>query len=169
MFRWIEIPANWLSKIGLVIAASVVVVMALMTGVGAISRYAIARPVPLVDELSAYMLVAIVFLGGGYLLQQRGHVKVDFIIKILPPRVAAWLTVATDVVSILGTVMLAVMTARVAAVSLSVGSRTVGLLEIPIGAVQLIIPIGLSAIVLQFLCVLSTSLKSALHQPEIQK
>ncbi len=166
MFRLLGRLVDLLSRGSLAITAGLVVVLALMVGIGAISRYAIARPIPMVDEFGAYMLVAITFLGAGYVLREKGHVRVDIVVRLLPRRVAAWLTVATDLISIVGTILLTVLTAQVVINAFRVGNRVIGTIEIPLGPVQLLMPVGLSLLLIQFLYVLSTSVRSALRQPE---
>ena len=158
---------DFLSRASLAVVAVVAVMMALMVGIGAVSRYTIARPIPMVDEFGAYMLVAITFVGAGYVLRERGHVSVDIVIRLLPRRVTAWLMVATDIISILGTIMLTVLTAQVVINAFRVGNRVVGAIDIPLGPVQLLMPIGLLLLLIQFLYVLSTSVRSARRQPEI--
>ena len=168
MFRLFGRLCDLLSRASLAIVAGLAVAMALMVGIGAISRYTIARPVPMVDEFAAYMLVAITFVGAGYVLRERGHVSVDIVIRLLSRKVTAWLTVATDTISILGTIMLTVLTAQVVINAFRVGNKVVGgYIDIPLGPVQLLMPLGLLLLLIQFLYVLSTSVRSALRQPEI--
>lgn len=54
-------------------------------------RYVVGRPPIIADEISAYMLVAISFLGMAYAWKEKAHVRVDIIVSRLPPRVAIWL------------------------------------------------------------------------------
>ena len=42
------------------------------------------------DEYSAYGLAAIIFLGAGYTLREKGHIKITLLFNILPPRVGAF-------------------------------------------------------------------------------
>jgi len=151
------------------LAASCVVIMALMIGGGTISRYLIARPIPMVDEFGAYLLVAITFIGAGYVLKEKGHISVDFVVRMLSKRVTGWLTVVTDIISILAIIALIVLTAQVAAGSFRSNLQTYAALNIPIGPVQLAMPIGLFLLLIVFLHVLSTSIKSVRRQPEIQE
>jgi TRAP-type C4-dicarboxylate transport system permease small subunit len=42
------------------------------------------------DEFSAYLLVALTFLGAAYTWKERGHVRITALIGRLPPKVASW-------------------------------------------------------------------------------
>lgn len=169
MPRLLERICNVLSIASLVICAALVAIMALMVGLGAVARYTIAKPFPMVDEFGAYMLVAITYIGAGYVLRERGHIKIDVVTKMLPRIITARLAVATDLLSILTTIGLIIMTAQVVAGSWRSGATVMGLIDIPMGPVQLLMPIGLSLLLIQFLYVLSASVKSALRQPEAKE
>lgn len=50
------------------------------------------------DEYSAYGLAAIIFMGAGYCLKEKGHIRITLILSFLPQRLAATITfVATAV------------------------------------------------------------------------
>ncbi|MBA7570198.1 hypothetical protein ES708_11946 [subsurface metagenome] len=148
-------------------AASCVAIMVLVIGFGAIGRYTISKPVPMADELGAYLLVFITFLGASYVLKEKSHITVDFVVRMLSKRVAGWLNVVTDIMSILVTIALIVLTAQVAAGSFRSNLQSYGAFNVPLGPVQLAMPIGLFLLLIVFLDVLSTSIKSG-RQPEIQ-
>jgi len=49
-------------------------------------RYVMRRPLMVSDELSAYMLVALSFLGFAYTWREKGHVRVEVLVSRLSPR-----------------------------------------------------------------------------------
>ncbi|MEA2110180.1 MAG: TRAP transporter small permease [Pseudomonadota bacterium] len=50
------------------------------------------------DEYSAYGLAAIIFLGAGYTLKEKGHIRITLVLNLLPNRFAALITaLATSV------------------------------------------------------------------------
>jgi TRAP-type C4-dicarboxylate transport system permease small subunit len=53
-------------------------------------RYVMRSPLMVADEFSAYMLVALSFLGFAYTWRQGGHVRVEVAVRYLPPRAYAW-------------------------------------------------------------------------------
>ena len=44
------------------------------------------------DEYSAYGLAAIIFLGAGYCLKEKGHIRITLVLGFLPRRLAAVIT-----------------------------------------------------------------------------
>ncbi len=44
------------------------------------------------DEYSAYGLAAIIFLGGGYCLKEKGHIRITLLLGMLPDKVARIIT-----------------------------------------------------------------------------
>jgi TRAP-type C4-dicarboxylate transport system permease small subunit len=53
-------------------------------------RYVMRQPLMIADEFSAYLLVALSFLGFAYTWREGGHVRVEAVVKYLPPRLSAW-------------------------------------------------------------------------------
>ena len=69
-------------------------------------RYVLNRPLMVADEFSAYMVVAIAYLGMAKTWQQGGHPRVTLLTKSLKPKVTSWLRLST---LFLGLVMAGVM------------------------------------------------------------
>jgi len=51
------------------------------------------------DEYSAYGLAAIIFMGAGYCLKEKGHIRITLILGFLPKRMAAVITCAATAVT----------------------------------------------------------------------
>lgn len=67
-----------------------------------ITRYLpFLKPLAMSDEFGGYALVAITMGGLGYAWQQRAHVKVEFFLNILPPKISWRLTTVTTVVALI--------------------------------------------------------------------
>ncbi|MDR1044432.1 MAG: TRAP transporter small permease subunit [Candidatus Adiutrix sp.] len=65
-----------------------------------ITRYLpFMRPLAMSDEFGGYALVAITMGGLGYAWHQGYHVKVEFFLNMIPPKVAWMLTTITTVVA----------------------------------------------------------------------
>jgi len=54
-------------------------------------RYVLHQPLMVADEFSAYMLVALSYLGFAYTWRQGGHVRVTVLVSRLPFRAASWI------------------------------------------------------------------------------
>jgi TRAP-type C4-dicarboxylate transport system permease small subunit len=72
------------------LSAWLVPIMMMLVVVDVFMRYVMQRPLMVADEFSAYMLVALSFLGFAYTWRQGGHVRVEAVVKFLPPRLYDW-------------------------------------------------------------------------------
>ncbi len=51
------------------------------------------------DEYSAYGLAAIIFLGAGYCLKEKGHIRITLILEILPETVSRFIAFIATVIT----------------------------------------------------------------------
>jgi TRAP-type C4-dicarboxylate transport system permease small subunit len=51
------------------------------------------------DEYTAYGLAAIIFMGAGYCLKEKGHIRITLILSFMPKRVAAMITFVSTAVT----------------------------------------------------------------------
>lgn len=51
------------------------------------------------DEYSAYGLAAIIFLGAGYCLKEKGHIRITLILGLLPPLAARVITALATMIT----------------------------------------------------------------------
>ena len=65
-------------------------IMMMLVVVDVFMRYVLHRPLMVSDEFSAYMLVALSFLGLAYTWRQGGHVRIEIVVTRLSPRVYNW-------------------------------------------------------------------------------
>jgi TRAP-type C4-dicarboxylate transport system permease small subunit len=64
--------------------------MMMLVVVDVFMRYVMRQPLMVADEFSAYMLVALSFLGFAYTWRQGGHVRVEVVLNYLPQRIYNW-------------------------------------------------------------------------------
>jgi TRAP-type C4-dicarboxylate transport system permease small subunit len=76
------------------LSAWLVPLMMMLVVVDVFMRYLMLRPLMVSDEFSAYMLVALSFLGLAYTWRQGGHVRIEILVNRLPPGVARWVRLA---------------------------------------------------------------------------
>ena len=77
-------------------AGAVSVLLTILVTAGVIARRVLNAPLLITEEISGYMVVAIVFLGLAYTMKMEGHIQVDILLSQLRPRARAALeTVAT--------------------------------------------------------------------------
>lgn len=68
--------------------------------VNVILRYGLLRPLPWAEELTLYLMVWIVFVGGSVVVRTRGHVAVDVLPLVLSPAGRRRLAVAVAAASV---------------------------------------------------------------------
>jgi len=75
------------------ISGWLVPLMMLLVAVEVFMRYVLHNPAMIADEFSAYMLVALSYLGLAYTWRQGGHVRITLLVSRLPAKVAGWIRV----------------------------------------------------------------------------
>ncbi len=85
---------NFIEKIaylGAYCSGWLVPLMMMLVVVEVFMRYVLHQPLMLADEFSAYMLVAVSYLGTAYTWRQGGHVRVTVLVSRLSSRTAGWM------------------------------------------------------------------------------
>jgi TRAP-type C4-dicarboxylate transport system permease small subunit len=70
---------GWLAYAAAVVSAFLVLFTLVVTGFSVFRRYVLGRPVTWTDELSGFLVVAIVMLGAAEVLRRDEHVSVDIL------------------------------------------------------------------------------------------
>ncbi len=133
---------GWLCRLGLWLAGAVLLVSLGLVTYSVGMRYFANRPVPWVDELVGYLLVASVMLAAAEALRRGEHISVDLITDRLPTggkRIAQWFALLTVLIAGLA---LFIQGLDTVAFSQLLGIRSTGYLGIPIAWPQSLIPIG---------------------------
>jgi len=78
-----------IADLGGYVSGWLVPIMMILVVVEVFTRYVLHRPLMVGDEFSAYMLVALSYLGLAYTWRQGGHVRISILISQLSPRVAS--------------------------------------------------------------------------------
>ncbi len=89
LLRWIE----------RVVIALMAVVSAVVFG-EAVARGVFGRSLIITDELSRYLMIWIVLLGGVLLVRDNGHIRVDIAVNALPPKARRLMLVLADLLSL---------------------------------------------------------------------
>lgn len=66
------------------------VVMTVACGLQVLSRYVLPHPFSWTEELARYAFIWWSFLGAAYVVRLNGHLGMDMVVKLLPPRLRAW-------------------------------------------------------------------------------
>jgi C4-dicarboxylate transporter, DctQ subunit len=105
-------------------------------------RYLLGRPVPWVDEMVGYLLVALVMLAAADAMRRGEHIAVDLITDRLSPARKKLMTVAALVSVVFCGVVLVIAGLETAAFTQFLGIRSTGYLNVPMHIPQLFIPVG---------------------------
>ncbi len=158
-----------MSDISLVIARVMIVIMIVLVVIDVVARYAFNSPLGFASEYVMYLMVGVTLLAANYVLREKGHIRVDIVVRLLPPRVQAWLLVVTDAVSIFAVVILLIQTFNLTAQSFANNTSSVTAMATPLGVVQLMLPIGFGFLLLEFIRVLIISIRSAAYFSRIKQ
>ena len=132
-----------------VLGAGVVILMMSVVGYSVVNRYILGTPVTWTDELSGYLVVALVMLGAAESLRRGDHIAVDLISNHFGPKLkrlsAIWGNLAVLIVAV------AILISGKATLDYSINFEILseGYLEVPMWIPQsfLILGSGLLALV----------------------
>lgn len=107
-----------------------------------VSRYVLKDPLILADEFGGYALVAISFLGMAYCAQERGHIRITFIVERISPLKAGRIRVATLALAFALVAIAAWVTWQFLGDSFARDMRSNSMLRVPLKWPQLAMPVG---------------------------
>ena len=102
-----------------------------------VTRYIMHHPLMLADEFSAYMFVAISFLGMAYTQREKAHVRITALISRLPERAQSWLRVVTLLLCVIFAAVLVYASYKYLGMSFKMHWRSETHLRIPLQGVQM--------------------------------
>lgn len=124
-----------------------------------ISRYALRHPLMVSDEFSAYMLVALAFLGAAYTWQQKAHVRITALVRRLPAKAASWLRLVTLVLAFLFTLGLLQASYGFMVTSFRLHAASATWLHFPLQGIQILVPIGFAFLAIVVLLDIAKAIK----------
>lgn len=128
---------------GLAIVAAVILAwMALSISVAVVSRHLLAEPLAWTFELAEFSLLVITFLALAYVGREDGHVRMEILAEVLPPRWVRRLTVFAELFSAMVLATAFVAAALITYSSLEAGARTTGVLRVERWLILVFIPVG---------------------------
>lgn len=133
-------------------------------------RYVMHRPLMIADEFSAYLLVALSFLGFAYTWREKGHVRVEVVVNYLPPRVYAWVRLVGLILTFLFMLEMNRSAYKMVAYALEMKMRSSTWLMFPLFWPQLTILVGfvmLSLLVLVDICRTAVQIRTGKQTAEV--
>jgi TRAP-type C4-dicarboxylate transport system permease small subunit len=119
-----------------------VLAMTLMVSYDVLMRYFLDDPQLFVDDLTSFLLVAVIFLGAGPVFYKGGHIRIDLLTSRLKSKTQSRMRVITLFIGIalLGIVIYETMVSTVAAFQTG---RVSAVMNYPLWMGMIFIPLGL--------------------------
>jgi TRAP-type C4-dicarboxylate transport system permease small subunit len=142
---------------GYLAAAGVLALTALIAG-AVFARRVLGSPILATDEVSGYLLLAIVFLGLAYTMKTGGHIRADIVLAHVPPRRRQGLEALATVLALVFTLALLGGTWALVAEYYRHGTLSFRYLQIPLWVPGLLPVVGAGLLALQLVAQLLQAL-----------
>jgi len=137
----------WVACVGIVL-------INFLTLIEVFTRYILRDPATWTLPLSSYFLLYVIYLATAYTLERGGHVGMEFVVEMLPPR---WRTRCERLQDILGFAFILLFfweSWRIARRAIAEGERDISTLHVPLSLTTVILPVGLGLMALTYLCMI---------------
>lgn len=131
------------------LAGSVVFGLTLLIAAGVFARRVLGAPLLVVDEVSGYLLLAIVFLGLAYTMKAEGHIRSDILLAHVPPRARQRLETFATCLALGFTGVLLAGAWAIAAEYYTRGTLSFKYLQIPLWIPASLLVVGVALLLLQ--------------------
>lgn len=136
-----------LSQSTILISGIAVLVITLLISFDVLMRYFLDQPQLFVDELTSFLLVAVIFFGTGPTFQKGGHIQVDLLTSRLSSRTQDRMRIITLAIGIILLVVITYETWISTAVAFRLG-RVSAVMLYPLWIAMAFVPLGLILMVL---------------------
>jgi TRAP-type C4-dicarboxylate transport system permease small subunit len=123
-------------------AGWLVPLMMMLVVVDVFMRYVMNQPLMVSDEFSAYMLVALSFLGLAYTWREKGHVRIEILVKHLPVRIYGWVRLLGLILILIFMIEIDLAAYKMIAYALQINLRSSTWLMFPLFWPQLTVFLG---------------------------
>jgi TRAP-type C4-dicarboxylate transport system permease small subunit len=138
---------------------SVVVILIAMQ---VVFRFGINYSLDWTEELARYFFVASIYIGASIAIRENGHIRVEAIFLLLSKRGVLLVRCLADVISLLFCILMTYLGFIVSRTLLAAG-QTSATLELPMGMVYAVIPVGFAIMSLRLVGVIYASLLELRH------
>ncbi len=163
--RVIEIIAN----IGGYISGWLVFLMMLLTVFEVFMRYVVHRPLLIADEFSAYMLVAVAFIGMAYTWKIGGHVRITALVDRIPTRTASWLRLAMLFWALVFSAIMVRVSISYMVYSFKIHMTSPTWLRVPQQGPQMTLPIGFTLLCLWLIVEIARAIVALRSVPDTRE
>jgi len=139
---WVTKVVGALAFAASVVSAGLVIATLAMTGFSVFRRYVLGRPVTWSDELSGFLVVAIVMLGAAEVLRRGEHVSVDILTENATGRKRWWFDFWSNISVAIVSAVLFASALNAVQFSRMIGVYSDGYLEAPLWIPQSFLLVG---------------------------
>ena len=139
------------SRCGVFAGSTALFLMGMLITFEILSRAIFGYSTLVAEEISAYLLVLLLFMGLGYTLRTDGFLRVEFIFNRFPAKAQLIVELISSVLSMLYMVLLAYQSWLFVYESFDLGYRSIMPSGIRLWIPHLAIPIGCSLMVIEFI------------------
>lgn len=143
--------AGALSDLGGGLAGLATLVLTAIVAGGVVARRVLNAPFLFVEELSGYLVLAIVFLGLAHTLRTGGHIRVEFLLERLGSGARRALLRGSAVLGVAWALLVLAGTARLVHEYVTQGVRSFAYLQTPLWIPGALMIVGAALLVLQCL------------------
>ena len=150
MFAAWDTFSRWVSRVGAIVGRVFIFLLMLLITVDIIGRY-FGYPTMVAHEMSAYLLVAITFIGLSYALRTGSHIEVTVVRDRLSPKARWILMIVTSCIATIFCGWLTWVTLNVAIESLTQNTTSITIIRTPFWIPQSFISLGLAMITIELI------------------
>ncbi len=137
-------------------------VVVVLVALQVVFRFGLNYSLDWTEELARYFFVASIYVGAALAIRENGHIRVEAVFLLLSPRNALLARMAADTVSLLFCLIM-VYLGFVVSKTLLVAGQTSATLELPMGLVYGIIPVGFCLMSVRQIGALVSTFRNYLH------
>lgn len=141
---------NFLAKIEDAFCAVALLVTSIVLFVNVVLRYVFSASTSWAEELIRYLMIWITFIGGSVCVRKGAHIRMDFLLSMVPKRIGDIITRIVLLISAGFCAALFVYGCQLVSFTIEL-EQTSPAMEIPMWIPYLAIPIGSALMVLRFL------------------
>jgi len=127
-------------------------------------RYIFNAPTMWIFEISTYLLVVITFMAIAYTQRERGHIKVDFLLKKLPRKLQVWLDVFASILFLLFAIILFYLNGDFFLHSFTFRTTSATIMDFLLWPAQVFMPLGLAILGLLLMCNIYNEIRLAIRK-----
>ncbi len=142
-----EAVSDWAARVSAVILGAMTVLVLLEI----LLWNTLEKTTLIADEYSAYGLAAIIFMGGGYCLKEKGHIRITLVLSLLPEKLAQVITFLATVATTLFMGYLWWYLLKMVGATIRYHSTSGTLTNTPLWIPQSLMLIGAACFLLQFI------------------